>query len=295
MGFAQPYKLYALWMNHEMDSDFKMFEIRKPDRISIEESVLSRRFDAVESLNTKITAFWTRRPRLSEAMNYQSTTFMLVREHSGTLDKLDDILPIDFCMKKSWPKPNSSVYYSNDRDEYSMEFEVVHPQPHEYFKFAQILDGYVKKYSKLAPQPVLPDDVLVIDGGNIEHKWRAVGKQFQENKDWISKMTNQLFPYRPAEFNPYAGPMPRIEAIFYNDPYTTVKWNDGSVNTVKCAEGEKFSKELGVSVIIAKKYLEVSGCIYPRAGLKRLAESGIDQTAKTKARKEYKAKKKSKK
>lgn len=291
MNSAQPYKLYALWTNPKSDADFKtfkIFEIRKPDRISIKERASSR------ELSCQITAFWVHRPKTSAAMNYQSTIFILAREHSDTLNTLDDLLPIDFCMKKSWPRPNSSFYYSNDQQEYSMEFDVVYPQPDEYFKYAQTLEEF-KKYSKLVPQTILPDDsIVVIDGGNIEHNWCASGKQFQMSKERISDMIKSI-PYRPTEFNPYAGPMPKIEAIFYNDPYTTVKWNDGSVNTVKCAEGEKFSKELGLSVIIAKKYLEVSGCIYPRAGLKRLAESGVDQTAKTKARKEYKAKKKAKK
>ena len=288
MNSAQPYKLYALWTNPKSDADFKtfkIFEIRKPDRIRIEEKMVSR---------CRITTFWVHRPKTSEAMNYQSTIFILAREHSDTLNKLDDILPIDFCMKKSWPRPNSSFYYSNDQQEYSMEFEVIYPQPDEYFKYAQTLEEF-KKYSKLVPQTILPDDsIVVIDGGNIERNWCASGKQFQEPKDWTSAMSD-IFSYHPTVVNPYAGSMPKIEAIFYNEPYTTVKWSDGSVNTVKCAEGEKFSKELGLSVIIAKKYLEVKGCIYPRAGLKRLAESGIDQTAKTKARKEYKAKKKSKK
>ena len=76
---------------------------------------------------------------------------------------------------------------------------------------------------------------------------------------------------------------------------TIVKWNDGTTTIVGCAEGEEFSKELGLSVAIAEKYFEVLGSPYPRAALKKLAENGHDQTAKTKARRDFKAAKKAKK
>ena len=85
---------------------------------------------------------------------------------------------------------------------------------------------------------------------------------------------------------------PLIKELFYNEPHTIVKWNDGTTTVVGCAEGEEFSKELGLSVAIAEKYFEVLGFPYPRAALKKLAENGHDQTAKTKARRDFKAAKK---
>ena len=88
---------------------------------------------------------------------------------------------------------------------------------------------------------------------------------------------------------------PLIKELFYNEPHTIVKWNDGTTTVVGCAEGEEFSKELGLSVAIAEKYFEVLGFPYPRAALKKLAENGHDQTAKTKARRDFKAAKKAKK
>lgn len=89
--------------------------------------------------------------------------------------------------------------------------------------------------------------------------------------------------------------IPLIKEIFYNEPHTVIKWNDGTTTIVGCAEGEEFSKELGLSVAIAKKYFEDLGFPYPRAALKKFAENGHDQTAKTKARKKFKADKKAKK
>ena len=88
--------------------------------------------------------------------------------------------------------------------------------------------------------------------------------------------------------------IPLIKDVFYNEPHTVVKWNDGTTTIVGCAEGEEFSKELGLSVAIAKKYFELLGFPYPRAALKKLAENGHDQTAKTKARKKFKDDKKAK-
>lgn len=86
--------------------------------------------------------------------------------------------------------------------------------------------------------------------------------------------------------------LPRITTIYYNNPHTAVKWDDGTTTVVGCAEGEDFSKELGLAVAIAKKYYESLGFIYPRAALKHAADRGVDQSAKTKARKKYKQDKK---
>lgn len=86
--------------------------------------------------------------------------------------------------------------------------------------------------------------------------------------------------------------LPRITTIYYNDPHTAVKWDDGTTTVVGCAEGEDFSKELGLAVAIAKKYYESLGFMYPRAALKHAADRGVDQSAKTKARKKYKQDKK---
>lgn len=87
--------------------------------------------------------------------------------------------------------------------------------------------------------------------------------------------------------------MPFIDKIYYNEPHTAVKWTDGTTTVVGCADGEEFSKELGLSVAIAKKYFEILGFPYPRATLKHFAEEkGCDQTAKTKARRDFKAAKK---
>ena len=71
--------------------------------------------------------------------------------------------------------------------------------------------------------------------------------------------------------DPYA-----ISQIWYNNPYTTIKWSDNSVTTSKCSSTETFSKEVGVAMCISKKYMECRGSESPRKGFKSLVDSGVD-------------------
>ena len=90
----------------------------------------------------------------------------------------------------------------------------------------------------------------------------------------------------------YYGKQILINEIYYNEPNTTVKWNDGTITTVGCSDKDSFDKEIGLAVAIAEKYLESVGYFHPRAALKSLAKRGHDQTEKTQARKAFKAAKK---
>ena len=86
--------------------------------------------------------------------------------------------------------------------------------------------------------------------------------------------------------------MPEIVDIYYNAPYTTVKWFDGTTTTVAATNDEEFNKELGLAMAISRKYCECMGVEYPRAAFKRMVNNANDQTAKTAARKAYKNAKK---
>lgn len=82
-----------------------------------------------------------------------------------------------------------------------------------------------------------------------------------------------------------------ITDIYYNAPYTTVKWNDNTTTTVKATDGEEFNKEIGLAMAISRKYYECLGALNPRASFKRAVKHAHDQTAKTAARREYKSRK----
>lgn len=51
----------------------------------------------------------------------------------------------------------------------------------------------------------------------------------------------------------------QIEKVIFNNPATVVIWNDGSKTVVKCQPGDTYSKETGLALCIAKKYLGNKG------------------------------------
>ena len=82
--------------------------------------------------------------------------------------------------------------------------------------------------------------------------------------------------------------MPHIDEVYFNKPYTTVKWIDGTTTTVKCRDDDEFNKEIGVSMAITRKYYE-SVSPNPRASFKKLIyKDAIDQTTAIQNRKEKK-------
>lgn len=50
-----------------------------------------------------------------------------------------------------------------------------------------------------------------------------------------------------------------IKNVIFNDPATVVIWDDGSKTVVKCQPGDTYSKETGLALCIAKKYLGNKG------------------------------------
>ena len=50
-----------------------------------------------------------------------------------------------------------------------------------------------------------------------------------------------------------------IKNVVFNDPATVVIWNDGTKTVVKCQPGDTYSKETGLALCIAKKYLGNKG------------------------------------
>ena len=50
-----------------------------------------------------------------------------------------------------------------------------------------------------------------------------------------------------------------IKNVIFNDPATVVIWDDGSKTVVKCQPGDTYSKETGLALCIAKKFLGNKG------------------------------------
>ena len=51
----------------------------------------------------------------------------------------------------------------------------------------------------------------------------------------------------------------RIKTVIFNDPATVVIWKDGTKTVVKCQPGDTYSKETGLALCIAKKFLGNKG------------------------------------
>lgn len=51
----------------------------------------------------------------------------------------------------------------------------------------------------------------------------------------------------------------KIEKVIFNDPATIVFWSDGTKTTVKCQPNDTYSKETGLAMCIAKKFLGNKG------------------------------------
>lgn len=57
--------------------------------------------------------------------------------------------------------------------------------------------------------------------------------------------------YGPIVFYPK---MPAIKKVIFNNPATIVIWDDGTKTVVKTKKKDKFVKEYGLAIAIAKKY-----------------------------------------
>ena len=47
----------------------------------------------------------------------------------------------------------------------------------------------------------------------------------------------------------------QIKNVIFNDPATVVMWSDGTKTVVKCQPGDVYSRETGLALCIAKKFL----------------------------------------
>ena len=47
-----------------------------------------------------------------------------------------------------------------------------------------------------------------------------------------------------------------IKQVIFSGPVTVVKWNDGTITRVRCAEGEEYDQEKGLLAAMAKKLYE---------------------------------------
>lgn len=84
----------------------------------------------------------------------------------------------------------------------------------------------------------------------------------RQNPDSYPFFEGYLIPDVFAQSNAVArrvGRNPEIKRVIFNDPATVVIWADDTKTVVKCQPGDTYSKETGLALCIAKKFLGNKG------------------------------------
>ena len=77
-----------------------------------------------------------------------------------------------------------------------------------------------------------------------------IGKMLEESGYFSRAVGNGKCGRKPIKANI----LPTIEKVVFNDPVTVVLWDDGTKTVVKCGKKDKYSKDHGLAMCIAKKY-----------------------------------------
>lgn len=100
--------------------------------------------------------------------------------------------------------------------------------------------------------------ILELDG----QRYGVKAMTIRHTPDSYPFFEGYLIPDVFAQSNAVArriGRNPEIKKVIFNDPVTVVIWEDGTKTVVKCQPGDTYSKETGLALCIAKKYLGNKG------------------------------------
>lgn len=100
--------------------------------------------------------------------------------------------------------------------------------------------------------------ILEFDG----QRYGVKAMSIRHNPDSYPFFEGYLIPDVFAQSNAVArrvGRSPEIKKVIFNDPVTVVIWEDGTKTVVKCQPGDTYSKETGLALCIAKKFLGNKG------------------------------------
>lgn len=98
----------------------------------------------------------------------------------------------------------------------------------------------------------ISDNIVRFDDGRA---YRLIPKTIVDRVGFALELDGILIPI-DDDFKTQSN---RIDNVIFNDPATIVLWKDGSKTVVKCQPGDTYSKELGLAMCIAKKYLGNKG------------------------------------
>lgn len=95
-----------------------------------------------------------------------------------------------------------------------------------------------------------------IDREAAREIWNKV-QEYHEQDVWAQKLNEKNLAI--ARNKKLRNKIKRVE---FNKPWTIVIWNDGTVTRCKCQKGDKFNKETGLAICIAKKFYAENENIY---------------------------------
>lgn len=274
INFSQPYDLLSI------DDIFRVKRILRPDSITIDDDVTIRYvYNSYRGSKNDIIPSEILTNRLALVKKeYVSGGFMKIIV--------------------SFLKFSNVIRSGNS--EFSESFVDIKLVPRENFSEAEyfLIKNFYKKtdytrYFKSTPEKVKD----CVNRFNMSYFNKIVENSTErfENMSYLDRCNSyNATPRSLHSIGMGAGIIPIIDNVYFNNPYTTVKWKDHTTTTVKCTDGEVFNKEIGLAMAISKKYLETFGFPYPRSAFKSIVNNAVDQSAKTAAKKAYKEAKKQK-
>ena len=87
----------------------------------------------------------------------------------------------------------------------------------------------------------------------------AIDRGFDDHYVLTADVFHEVFSASNAYAARRVGRNPEIKNVIFNDPATVIMWSDGTKTVVKCQPGDTYSKETGLALCIAKKYLGNKG------------------------------------
>lgn len=122
--------------------------------------------------------------------------------------------------------------------------------------FSISIDYSSSDLSSVCQDSIIDNITYHIDRAAAREIWNKV-QEYHEQDVWNQKLyeKSQAIARNKKLRN-------KIKRVEFNKPWTIVIWNDGTVTRCKCQKGDKFNKETGFAICIAKKFYAENENIY---------------------------------
>lgn len=122
--------------------------------------------------------------------------------------------------------------------------------------FSISIDCSSSDLSSVCQDSIIDNITYHLDRAAAREIWNKV-QEYHEQDVWNQKLYEKNLAI--ARNKKLRNKIKRVE---FNKPWTIVIWNDGTVTRCKCQKGDKFNKETGLAICIAKKFYAENENIY---------------------------------